>query len=269
MSYLLVGMVVAYVLVTIGLVTVLLYYGSLAYQCDGLVGFWCHTDWKCADVNGNNSGVTPLGTPSPIGYTNGVIDSLAVTEEVGIGTYNASGVLVPGDKIGCHLKAMYGIDVSTDPDCVDNAYPARQTNPCMVMKPGETDRNDPNSYTGEVLPQAYACQPGDPNYVKETGLCEGNYNKIPQAGGINNIIDGPTVINQSDAQGSLNAQYGLGNSPPVNDPFGCACYFGTNVIANSGSGTAVNGFDGDDGGGVYNISGNACSQIMTVYAPKK
>jgi hypothetical protein len=166
MSYLLVGMVVAYVLVTIGLVTVLLYYGSLAYQCDGLVGFWCHTDWKCADVNGNNSGVTPLGTG----------------DEVGIGTYNASGVLVPGDKMDCHLKAMYGIDVSADPNCVDHAYPARQTNPCMVMKPGETDRNDPNSYTGEVLPQAYACQTGATN-----GLCSAAYNPTPVPGGINNI----------------------------------------------------------------------------------
>lgn len=231
MSYLLVGMVVAYVLVTIGLVTLLMYYGSLAYQCDALVGFWCHTDWQCADVDG-----------------------IAANS----GTYDAAGNLIPGDQISCHLKSLYGVE----PGEGCPGYVPREKNPCMTLKSPDADRNDPNSYTGDVLPTTFPCvnDINDPNYNPDNGLCLGQFNQV------SNI---PGVINNSNSNnGSPDTrQYGLG-APPTT-PFGCACYFGTNVIANSGTPSAPTPITADDAenGGQYNISGMACSQIINKYAP--
>lgn len=243
MSYLLVGMVVGYVLITIGLVTVLLYYGSLAYQCDALVGFWCHTDWKCAGVDGEKNGTDGSG--------------------IGIGTYDASGQLVDGDKLGCHLKGMYGVDPAGDTECSDKVYPVREINPCMALTSPDADRNDPDSYTGQLLPSAYPCTLED----ADKGLCSGEYNTNGTAGGVNNITDNK-IVNQSNSAGvpGYTPQYGLGTSPPPGQPFSCACYLGTNVIANSGTNTATQPLNANNtAGGQYNISGVACSQIINAY----
>lgn len=242
MSYLLVGMVVAYVLITIGLVTVLMYYGSLAYQCDALVGFWCHTDWKCAKVSDvvKTASLNPQATAGP---------------ELDSGTYDAAGNLVPGDKIGCHLKGLYGIDPSNDPECQGRSNEVRQINPCMLTTPADANRNDPDNYNGQFVNTTFACSEPDSN-----GLCKDNFS---------NVSNIPGVTNYSNTPGSSGQQYGFGPNSKPTSAFGCGCYFGTNVIANSGTGPATTEIDpNNDGGGQYNISATACSQIVNSYAPK-
>ena len=238
MSYLVVGILIAYVLIALGLITLLLYYGNLAYQCDSLIGFWCHTDWKCADINGNTS-----GTPSPIGAT--------ATTSGDSGTYDATGNLIPGDQMHCHLKGLYGVDPG--PDCP--GQPVRVINPCMQLTSPDADRNDPNSYTGDVISATFPC---DVNQSSD-GMCSGNFNTY-------NNISGLTNNSLAAGAPSGSSQYGIG-PPPASSPFDCACYFGANVIANSGSGVSTVPFSGntDTGGGVYNISGMACSQIINYY----
>lgn len=233
MSYLLTGMLVAYILVGLGLITLLLYYASMAYQCDALVGFVCYTDWKCDE--------TLNSLPS--------------------GTYDAAGNLVPGDKIGCHINAMFGVD----PGEGCEGYTPREIYPCFVTTGPDVDRSDINNYTGAVLTTTFACDPDSDRYDPSTGLCYGQFNSAVPGESSNNITG---INNNSNAAGPglENApQAGLG-LPPV-QPFDCSCYFGANVIANGGTQSANDLDPSADKGGKYNISAMACGRLTQKYAP--
>jgi len=218
MAYLVVILLVVYVLIAVLLVTMVLHYGNLAWQCNALVGFFCHTDWQCAD---DGSGVAP-------------------------GTYNSLGQLVSPDDMQCHLKALYGADLGDS--CP--GYTTRTANPCAIV--------DPDTGLASPAPNVYPCDNPDPI----TGLCSGTFNNSSNING---------VTNQSNAPGSSSPQYGLGFKPDSNEsPFQCACYFGTNVIANSGTPGGSTQFNSNSGtgGGKYNIGAIACSQILNLFAPQ-
>lgn len=211
MKYLVTIVIVIYVIIAVVLVTLVLHYGNLAYQCNALVGFYCNTDWQCANVDGTKDGLA--------------------------GTYDAAGNLITPDMLSCHLKGLYGVDPGAN--CI--GFPTRPASLCVTTE-GEQYIPDTN---------LYPCTEAD-----NKGLCTGIFSESSN-------IDG--VQNNSNSTSDNTPQAGMGFK--VSTPFECGCYFGTNIIANSGTPAGNEQFGGSTIGGFYNIGAMACSRILDKYAP--
>lgn len=78
MGLILVVVLVIFIVLTVALLTVFLYYYNMAVSCDISPNVICYTDWLCpTDADGN-------------------------------ATNDGNGKPIPGDKLHCHLKGMYG-----------------------------------------------------------------------------------------------------------------------------------------------------------------